>query len=626
MAILNRVLKSEALDKVEKDEGVNKFIELSIELESPPIVLYGNQGESTGSIISGLLMFNVLKLLPGNNQLQLEYVTLSLVQTIYVSKPFIISSTSVQNCSDCNFRRNVLARWDVVKDVSNFSFGSHAYPFSHLLPGNLPASSKLGSKNSSSFIKYNLIALAKPLDGKEIKINLPINITRSILKNADRNSLRIFPPTSITASALLPNVTYPKSTFPLELKLENLVDLKKSKRWRMRKLNWKINENIKIRVHCCAKHQNKLKQYEESEKHVRAKKPNTTNYHHSNIQTSTLLSHDVNTNVSHNDQNDQNRDTLNYVDTTEVERNAPSHQSDNFIQDFQGGRSSSPENPGSETPTANNTGNGTNGSSTSLNNTSPNNSSNTSPKDELHLYMSETRTISHGDIKSGWKSDFSGQGKIELVANINAMNLTTGLVRHNNKVSSNTPNTNSNELNEGLRNGANVACDIEDPNEGIFVSHVLVVEVVVAEEAIAVVKKKKTLEPVQSNSSHNSNDLTAVTSNESTITSIVSAPVPQAVGTPTGAARVLRMQFNLTITERSGLGISWDDEVPPTYEDVRTLSPPTYTESGSSTPTEISFPGSVVLRTPRIINGVGDTPSSVNIDAVFDENFQDLSI
>lgn len=46
--------------------------------------------------------------------------------------------------------------------------------------------------------------------------------------------------------------------------------------------------------------------------------------------------------------------------------------------------------------------------------------------------------------------------------------------------------------------------------------------------------------------------------------------------TPTGAARVLRMQFNLHVTERSGLGISWDEEMPPVYEDVP-ASPPGYT-------------------------------------------------
>ncbi|KAI9371776.1 hypothetical protein BJX61DRAFT_9992 [Aspergillus egyptiacus] len=53
--------------------------------------------------------------------------------------------------------------------------------------------------------------------------------------------------------------------------------------------------------------------------------------------------------------------------------------------------------------------------------------------------------------------------------------------------------------------------------------------------------------------------------------------------TPTGAARVLRMQFNLHVTERSGLGISWDEEMPPVYEDVP-ASPPGYTiADGSST-------------------------------------------
>ncbi|KAJ5620156.1 hypothetical protein N7510_004140 [Penicillium lagena] len=49
--------------------------------------------------------------------------------------------------------------------------------------------------------------------------------------------------------------------------------------------------------------------------------------------------------------------------------------------------------------------------------------------------------------------------------------------------------------------------------------------------------------------------------------------------TPTGAARVLRMQFSLHVTERSGLGISWDEEMPPVYEDVP-ASPPGYFKLG----------------------------------------------
>lgn len=51
-----------------------------------------------------------------------------------------------------------------------------------------------------------------------------------------------------------------------------------------------------------------------------------------------------------------------------------------------------------------------------------------------------------------------------------------------------------------------------------------------------------------------------------------------ATATPTGAARVLRTQFALNVTERSGMGIAWDDEQPPMYEDVPD-SPPQYPNS-----------------------------------------------
>ena len=84
----------------------------------------------------------------------------------------------------------------------------------------------------------------------------------------------------------------------------------------------------------------------------------------------------------------------------------------------------------------------------------------------------------------------------------------------------------------------NPVCDLESLNgNGLEVKHNLVIELVVAEELCP-----------------NRN------------TRLI---------TPTGAARVLRMQFNLLVTERSGLGISWDEEMPPVYEDVP-ASPPGY--------------------------------------------------
>ncbi|PWW79503.1 hypothetical protein C7212DRAFT_169338 [Tuber magnatum] len=101
---------------------------------------------------------------------------------------------------------------------------------------------------------------------------------------------------------------------------------------------------------------------------------------------------------------------------------------------------------------------------------------------------------------------------------------------------------------------ADAACDVDSPC-GISVSHNLVVEMIVAEE---------------------------------------NCPVPPSrLVNPTGAARVLRMQFHLPVTERSGLGISWDEETPPVYENIP-ASPPSY-----GTVLEIAGEAGVALFSPK---------------------------
>jgi len=79
-------------------------------------------------------------------------------------------------------------------------------------------------------------------------------------------------------------------------------------------------------------------------------------------------------------------------------------------------------------------------------------------------------------------------------------------------------------------------CDLK-AQDGTEVSHVLIVEMIVTEEFAPINKPKQ--------------------------------------ATPTGTARVLRMHFNVVLTERAGLGISWDEEQPPLYENVP-VSPPGY--------------------------------------------------
>lgn len=119
----------------------------------------------------------------------------------------------------------------------------------------------------------------------------------------------------------------------------------------------------------------------------------------------------------------------------------------------------------------------------------------------------DIRTIGTEEMKSGWKADYSSpDGTVEL------------------------------EFPFGIQAGAHPVCN-QKAADGIEASHVLIVEMIVAEE-FAPIKK-----PTQF--------------------------------TPTGAARVLRMNFNITVTERAGLGISWDEEQPPLYENVP-ASPPAY--------------------------------------------------
>jgi len=122
----------------------------------------------------------------------------------------------------------------------------------------------------------------------------------------------------------------------------------------------------------------------------------------------------------------------------------------------------------------------------------------------------DVRTIGTDEMKSGWKADYnSPDGMIEL------------------------------EFPFGIRADSHPICDMK-AEDGTEVSHVLIVEMIVAEE-FAPIKR-----PTQV--------------------------------TPTGAARVLRMHFNIIVTERSGLGISWDEEQPPLYENVP-ASPPAYGNS-----------------------------------------------
>lgn len=643
-----------ALDRVFSDSSNDGLVELLIDIESPPCVLYGSATESTGALLSGLLKLRVRsrsdhishsepltpttshgrkkKSSSGLNALSqtlsnlslsnsamspvtspkpsrtssmmftkvsVKSVSLSLVQKVRYTKPFVAHSSSIQSCLNCRMKQTELARWDIVKKETEIPVGDHAYPFSHLIPGSVPATVCLGSEAHTE-VKYELVGEAtyravpshnsRGEKTSTVHLKLPIPVTRSILRGPDKNSLRIFPPTDLTATVVLPNIVYPKSTFTLELKLDGVSS--EGRRWRMRRLNWKIEEKGRVRLQACATHKGKLKQLEKEVKETETgKKPSKgkplKRTHDAAPQVTTTVC--------------TLEDALSMTNAPE-DPNAPD-----------------------ETETQEETSNRNQGEDDGL--IHPSDSAMRQARVEEQqrlrqemlqkelsegtaLFTEELRTIAHGEVKNGWKSDFTGSGKIELVTEVNCMGLNSGVSNPVNRASSSKP------VHDNGRQHVTVACDVEDPHLGIYVQHLLILEIIVAEEALQYANGQPLHtehSPLTKTSSNATNpdqrlaELSPMLAARSSVPQNINdeahpnqpehgAPSPHSasrrnsnsriVGVPTGAARVLRMQFRLNITERSGLGISWDDEVPPTYQDVRLLSPPSYNNatSGSNTP------------------------------------------
>jgi hypothetical protein len=496
----------------------------------------------------------------------------------------------------------------------NLPIGKHSYPFSHLLPGALPATTALGSSGITS-IKYELVAVASYNNHSNhqtmVKVVLPLNISRSVLRGPDRNSLRVFPPTDVTATAVLPNVIHPKSSFALELKLDGVSA--NDRRWRMRRIGWRIEEHVKIKANACMNHKTKLRVIEE---HYRKNPALTKSNIKRNQQSGPTTSFSVTNSSAALEPSASHNGTLSAQHTREVNELQPSASSDDI--------------------------------SSTNNNLHPSDHANeelrqsqdqaeAAPKDDYSLYCQEIRTVASGDLRNGWKSDFSGKGRIELVADISCFGLSSAAGPHHTHASSKKPI-------ELPPVHPSVSCDIDDSVLGITSSHILIVEVVIAEEVLqntssnALTASVSSTDSLRRESTNKTDQRLAELSPmfATHVKPTQTEPSSQSkarseetnshavIGVPTGSARVLRMQFKLNITERSGLGIAWDDEVPPMYDDVSALSPPTYdtamspdpTTEGSNPPlyplnpahTHTHINGTNGSATPGVIYGIGSTP------------------
>lgn len=542
---------------------------------------------------------NLMALLNVKDHVLVNSVQLALFQRVHYAKPFLPPSNTLANCASCKNKSTELARWDIMTQSHNLPLGKHSYPFSHLIPGSLPATNSLGASGITT-IKYELVAVVSYNNHNNqqtvVKVVLPLNVSRSVLRGPDRNSLRVFPPTEVTATSVLPNVIHPKSSFALELKLEGVAT--DDRRWRMRRVGWRIEELVKMKAAACANHKTKLKVVEE---HYRKNPHLSKNPVKRNQQSGPTTSFSVTTQEELEPARSatgalsaqQTRDADAVANDTDTISNSNLHPSDHANDD-------------DERPTEM---------------VAP-------KKEDFSLYSQEVRTVASGDLRNGWKSDFSGKGKIELVAEISCFGLSSAAGPHLTHVSSKSPI-------EVHPIHPTVSCDVDDPVLGITSSHVLIVEVVIAEEMLqnsssssltaSISHPESQRRESSSKPDQRLAELSPMFANhvKPTLTEPVKreqqASSHAVIGVPTGSARVLRMQFKLNVTERSGLGIAWDDEVPPMYDDVSALSPPTYdnamspAESPSEPPLYPLNPAHTHSHphgttTPGVIYGIGNTP------------------
>ena len=180
--------------------------------------------------------------------LQVESFKMALQAEVLTRRPI------AAHCSNCTARTEDIHTWTIVREPVTLAHGIHSYPFSHLIPGNLPAT----NSNVLGRIRYFLKAVAISTQGDEIKFSREIQISRAILPGPERHSVRIFPPTNLSAHINLPHIVHPDGDFQLGIRLDGVVSPEKETRWRLRKTSWRIDESSKVISSSCPHHHSKI--------------------------------------------------------------------------------------------------------------------------------------------------------------------------------------------------------------------------------------------------------------------------------------------------------------------------------------------------------------------------------
>lgn len=224
-----------------------KPVKMDLVMESPPVLLMDQPSQSSGALISGRLQVT-----PNIAQAELESVKMFLECTTTTKRPV------EARCRECMTQIKDLYEWHFFTKPKLFraSEGMQELPFSHLIPGHLPATTHgyVGS------IEYSLHVRARSTSGEETEFRRQLIINRALRPGNDKNSIRVFPPTNLTLHVTLPNVVHPIGEFPVQCRMTGITTKRDDTqtRWRLRKLTWRIEEHETAISPACPKHAGKV--------------------------------------------------------------------------------------------------------------------------------------------------------------------------------------------------------------------------------------------------------------------------------------------------------------------------------------------------------------------------------
>ena len=225
-------------------------VKLHLSVESPPVVFHGTREDSTGALFSGQIFLDVKE-----ESISLDSFTGNL--SIYTThkRPY------QGHCTDCQVQVTKLENWQFIGQTTTFRRGRHAFPFSTLLNGQLPAS--MDTPVVSISYEFKSEAILTP--GQNLSISSPIQIDHTVVVKRSvpeplypHHSVRVFPPTNIKAGADYLSVIHPTGSNKLTLKLDGLMThnekVKTVDMGKLKKVTWRLEETIKTVAPACDKH------------------------------------------------------------------------------------------------------------------------------------------------------------------------------------------------------------------------------------------------------------------------------------------------------------------------------------------------------------------------------------